>query len=61
MSYHADMKEPDDLDELLWAAILCQYRPEGSLLAVSKALVRLMNMGVHIQVLLFTFLVDLSH
>ena len=61
LSCHANLEEHDDLDELLWAAVPCQYRPEGLSVDCIKGIGKLNEYGVQIQVLLYVFLLDLSH
>ena len=54
------MEKPDDLDELLWATIPCQFRPEGLSVNCIKGLGQVDKYGIQIQVLLYAFLLDLS-
>ena len=61
LSCHANMEEPDDLDELLWETIPYQYGPEGLCVDCFKGLGHVNEYRVQIQVLLCAFQLNLSY
>ena len=56
MSSYANTEGPDDLDEIVWAAVPCHYILEG----LSVDLGQVDEYRIQIQVLLYAFLFNLS-